>query len=76
MPEYLDMQITWLEFGNVYARLAEDGRQSGAVRGMRADLDKAMAAAAALHEMAPTLSDEQRAVVQRVAAQQAAMRRG
>ena len=76
MPEYVDMKMTWLEFGNVYARLAEDGRQSGAVRGMRADLDKAMVAAAALHELAPTLSEEQEAVVQRVMAQQAAIRGG
>ncbi len=54
----IDMTPTWGEFGGIYTRLAESG-ETKAVRAMRKDVAKAMAAAQAFQAIRHTLTDEQ-----------------
>ena len=55
----IDVTLTWGEFGRLYARLAESGELE-AIRKLRPDLTKAMAAAQALLELGDTLTPRQR----------------
>jgi hypothetical protein len=50
------------EWGNIYRRIAENGKVK-AVRSLKHDYAKVMAAAQALHEIRSTLTDEQAAIV-------------
>ncbi len=54
----IDMTPTWGEFGNIYRRFAETG-ETKAVRELRSELAKAMAAAQALNAIRATLTDAQ-----------------
>ncbi len=58
----IDITPTWGEWANIYRRLAETG-ETKAVRELRADFAKAMAAAQALQAITGTLSDEQAGIV-------------
>lgn len=58
----IDITPTWGEWANIYRRLAETG-ETKAVRELRADFAKAMAAAAALNAIRATFTDEQAAIV-------------
>jgi len=58
----IDITPTWGEWGNVYRRLAESG-ETNAIRHLREDYARAMAAAQALQNIRATLTDEQHAVV-------------
>ena len=60
--ESIDLSMTWGEWGNVYARLAQSG-EVAAVEQLRHDLARALAAAQALHAIRGTLSEAQLAVV-------------
>lgn len=61
-PLTIDMTPTWGEWGNIYRRFAESGEVQ-AIRSLKPDYAKAMAAAQALHEIRSTLTDEQAAIV-------------
>ena len=63
MSETIDIAPTWGEWGNVYARLAENG-QTAAIRYLRRDLARALAAAQALKAL--PLTDEQQTLATRV----------
>jgi hypothetical protein len=54
----IDITPTWGEFGNIYRRFAETG-ETKAVRELRSELAKAMAAAQALNAIRATLTDAQ-----------------
>ena len=54
----IDITPTWGEFGNIYRRFAETG-ETKAVRELRSELSKAMAAAQALNAIRATLTDAQ-----------------
>ncbi|HBO8176744.1 TPA: hypothetical protein L5B59_006588 [Pseudomonas aeruginosa] len=58
----IDITPTWGEWANIYRRLAETG-ETKAVRELRADFAKAMAAAAALNAIRSTFTDEQAEIV-------------
>lgn len=59
MPENtIDMTPSWGNFGVMYCRLAESG-ETKAVRQLRNDLAKAMAAAEAFKAISSTLTEEQ-----------------
>ncbi|MFT3758291.1 hypothetical protein [Thauera sp.] len=60
--EYIDMKPTWGEWANIYRRFAESG-ETRAVRELRSDFAKAMAAAQAMQAIAGTLSNEQANIV-------------
>jgi 23S rRNA maturation mini-RNase III len=60
----IDITPTWGEWANIYWRFAELGKAK-AVRELRADFAKAMAAAQALQAITDTLSDEQADIVSR-----------
>ncbi|WP_312462719.1 hypothetical protein [Comamonas sp.] len=69
IPETIDFTPTWGEWANMFRRFAETG-ETRAVRELRADLAKAMAAAQALHEIRSTLTEEQaKTVSQTIAAE-------
>lgn len=57
-PKTIDITPTWGEWANIYRRFAESG-ETRAVRELRADFAKAMAAAAALNAIRSTFTDEQ-----------------
>ena len=61
----IDLTPSWGEFGLMYARLAESG-ECDAVRTLRTELVKAMAAAQALLELGDSLSPSQIALRDRV----------
>jgi len=63
----IDITPTWGEWGNVYARLAESG-ETRAVRALRPDLARALAAAQALKTL--TLTEEQTDTVSRILQQE------
>jgi hypothetical protein len=50
------------EWGNIYRRIADNGKVK-AMRSLKRDYAKVMAAAQALHEIRSTLTDEQAAIV-------------
>ena len=58
----IDITPTWGEWANVYRRFAESG-ETKAVRELRADFAKAMAAAAALNAIRSTFTDAQAEIV-------------
>ena len=58
----IDLTHTWGEWGNIYRRLAESG-ETKAVRELRSEFVKAMAAAAALNAIRSSFSDEQAQIV-------------
>ncbi len=58
----IDLTPTWGEFGNIYTRLAES-KEVKAIKGMRCEVARAMAAAQALNAITGTLSEEQSAIV-------------
>lgn len=58
----IDITPTWGEWGNIYSRFAECG-ETKAVRELRADFARAMAAAQALKAITDTLTEEQQATV-------------
>ena len=60
--ETIDMTPSWGEIGTLYVRLAES-QEVKAIRGMRADVARAFAAAQALQAIKATLTEEQRALV-------------
>jgi hypothetical protein len=61
-PSTIDMTPTWGEIGLLFMRLAlSDERR--AVEAMRSEVARAMAAAQALSQIMPTLSEEQARVV-------------
>ncbi len=66
-PEAIDITPTWGEWANVYRRLAESG-ETRAVRELRTDFCRAMAAAAALNAIRATLTDEQAETVSKIVA--------
>lgn len=65
MPETIDITPTWGEWGSVYIRLAESG-EVDVIRHLRPDLARALAAAEALKELMPTLTEEQSVKVSEV----------
>ncbi len=58
----IDLTPSWGQWGNVYARFAETGERN-AVKQLRKDFARAMAACQALQELGSTLTDEQQAIV-------------
>jgi hypothetical protein len=64
-PNTIDITPTWGEWANIYRLFAESG-ETRAVRELRADFAKAMAAAAALNAIHANLTDEQAATVSKV----------
>ena len=58
----IDITPTWGEWGNVYRRLAETG-EAAAVRALRSDLARALAAAQALRTIRASLTDDQHRIV-------------
>lgn len=61
-PSTIDMTPTWGEIGLLFMRLAPSDERR-AVEAMRSEVARAMAAAQALSQIMPTLSDEQARVV-------------
>lgn len=60
----VDMTPTWGEIGNMYTRLAES-KEVAAIKQMRSEIAKAMAAAQALKEIQHLLSPEQADIVRK-----------
>lgn len=58
--EIIDITPTWLQWGLLYARLAESG-EARAVRPLRSDLLQALATVDAFKAIQNTLTDEQAA---------------
>lgn len=58
----INLTPTWGEWANIYRRFAESG-ETKAVRELRADFAKAMAAAQALQAITGSLTDEQASIV-------------
>lgn len=58
----VDVTPTWGEIGNIYTRLAES-KEVKAIKGMRSEIARALAAAQALQAIADTLTGEQSAIV-------------
>lgn len=56
----IDLTPTWGEIGNLYRRLAETGEVAAITR-MASEFAKAMAAAQALTDLLPSLTDDQTA---------------
>jgi len=62
MSRTIDITPTWGEWANIYRRFAECG-EVNAVRELRADFAKAMAAAQALQDIRGTLTEAQAPIV-------------
>lgn len=62
MPKTIDLTPTWGEFGKLYRTFAESG-EAKAIKELRSELAKAMAAAQALQAIQSTLTDEQAVIV-------------
>ena len=58
----IDLTPTWGEVGSISCRLAESG-ETRAVKGMRSEVARAMAAAQALQNILKSLTPEQDAIV-------------
>lgn len=68
----IDLTPSWGQWGNIYARFAETG-ETAAVKELRKDFARAMAACQALQELGNTLSDEQKTVIASVMARELAV---
>lgn len=65
--ESINITPTWAEVMLIYTRLAESGEKSAA-RSLRPEMARVAAAAQALQEILPTLSEEQSATIAKVMA--------
>lgn len=61
MSEMLDVTPTWGEFGKMYVRLAES-QEVKAIRSLRPDVAKAMAAAETFKVLQATFTEEQHTI--------------
>lgn len=68
----IDLTPSWGQWGNIYARFAETG-ETKAVRVLRKDFARAMAACQALQELGNTLTDEQKSIITSVMARELAV---
>ncbi|WP_163057118.1 hypothetical protein [Acidithiobacillus ferrooxidans] len=67
MLEKIDVTPTWGEFGRMYTRLAES-QEVKAIRELRSEVAKAMAAAEALKAVQQSFTEEQHSIAANVMA--------
>ena len=66
----VDLTPTWGEIGVIVRRLALDGKQQSAVQKIWPEAARAFAAAEALQQVMPLLSDDQKSVVAKALVQE------
>ncbi len=59
MSKSIEVNMTWANFGNIYASLAESGGEREALIGLRQDFINAMSAADGLQAIQKSLTEEQ-----------------